>query len=126
MILTCILVTMTKRHKITLNVYLQLKIRCLLSSSNIACQERNATIIHSVLSTISTKSTKSNYYKLLHLYLSGLRHLHNQLYYKYHGTVLSRKIENTAVGIRHADHVTPSFHKSWQSLSRQAAVARPV
>jgi hypothetical protein len=34
------------------------------------------------------------------------------------------KIENTAVGIRHADHVAPSFHKSWQSLRRQAAVAQ--
>jgi hypothetical protein len=36
------------------------------------------------------------------------------------------KIENTAVGIRHADHVAPSIHKSWQSLRRQAAVARSV
>jgi hypothetical protein len=33
------------------------------------------------------------------------------------------KIENTAVGIRHADHVTPSIRKSWQSLHRQAMVA---
>jgi hypothetical protein len=36
------------------------------------------------------------------------------------------KTENTAVGIRHADHVSPSIRKSWQSLRRQAAVARPV
>jgi hypothetical protein len=34
--------------------------------------------------------------------------------------------ENTAVGIRHADHVAPSIRKSCQSLRRQAAVARPV
>jgi hypothetical protein len=32
----------------------------------------------------------------------------------------------TAVGIRHADHVAPFIHKSWQSLRRQAAVARSV
>jgi hypothetical protein len=37
------------------------------------------------------------------------------------GELLDRKvaasleIENTAVGIRHADHVAPSIHKSWQS-----------
>jgi hypothetical protein len=37
-----------------------------------------------------------------------------------------QKTENTAVGIRHADHVTPSIRKSWQSLRRQAAVARSV
>jgi hypothetical protein len=37
-----------------------------------------------------------------------------------------RRTENTAVGIRHADHVAPSIHKSWQSLRRQAAVARLV
>jgi hypothetical protein len=36
------------------------------------------------------------------------------------------KTENTAVGIRHADHVAPSIRKSWQSLPRQAAVARSV
>jgi hypothetical protein len=36
------------------------------------------------------------------------------------------KTENTAVGIRHADHVEPSIRKSWQSLRRQAAVARSV
>jgi hypothetical protein len=36
------------------------------------------------------------------------------------------KIENTAVGIRHADHVAPSIRKSWQSLRRQAVVARSV
>jgi hypothetical protein len=28
--------------------------------------------------------------------------------------------------IRHADHVAPSIRKSWQSLRRQAAVARSV
>jgi hypothetical protein len=31
-----------------------------------------------------------------------------------------QKTENTAVGIRHADHIAPSIRKSWQSLSRQA------
>jgi hypothetical protein len=36
------------------------------------------------------------------------------------------KIENTALEIRHADHVAPSIRKSWQSLRRQAAVARSV
>jgi hypothetical protein len=36
------------------------------------------------------------------------------------------KTENTAIGIRHADHVAPSIRKSWQSLHRQAAVARSV
>jgi hypothetical protein len=36
------------------------------------------------------------------------------------------EIENTAVGIRYADHVAPSIRKSWQSLRRQAAVARSV
>jgi hypothetical protein len=34
--------------------------------------------------------------------------------------------ENTAGGIRHADHVAPSIRKSWQSLRRQAAAARSV
>jgi hypothetical protein len=37
-----------------------------------------------------------------------------------------KKTENTAVGIRHADHMAPSIRKSWQSLRRQAAVARSV
>jgi hypothetical protein len=36
------------------------------------------------------------------------------------------KTENTAVGIRHADHVAPFIRKSWQSLRREAAVARSV
>jgi hypothetical protein len=36
------------------------------------------------------------------------------------------KTENTAVGIRHADHVALCIRKSWQSLRRQAAVARSV
>jgi hypothetical protein len=36
------------------------------------------------------------------------------------------KPENTAVGIRHADHVAPSIRKSWQSLRREAAVAWSV
>jgi hypothetical protein len=36
------------------------------------------------------------------------------------------KTENTAVGVRHADHVAPFIRKSWQSLRRQAAVARLV
>jgi hypothetical protein len=40
--------------------------------------------------------------------------------------LLSRKAENTAVGIRHANHVAPFIRKSWQSLLRQAAVAWSV
>jgi hypothetical protein len=36
------------------------------------------------------------------------------------------KTENTAVGIRHADHIAPSIRKRWQLLRRQAAVARSV
>jgi hypothetical protein len=36
------------------------------------------------------------------------------------------KTKNTAVGIRHVDHVALSIRKSWQSLRRQAAVARSV
>jgi hypothetical protein len=36
------------------------------------------------------------------------------------------KTENTAGGIRHADHVAPSIRTSWQSLCRQAAVGRSV
>jgi hypothetical protein len=36
------------------------------------------------------------------------------------------KTENTAVGIRHADHVAPFIRKSWQSLRRQAAVSQSV
>jgi hypothetical protein len=38
--------------------------------------------------------------------------------------LLDRKV--AAVRIRHADHVAPFIRKSWQSLRRQAAVARPV
>jgi hypothetical protein len=37
-----------------------------------------------------------------------------------------QKTENTAVGVRHTDHVAPSIRKNWQSLRRQAAVARSV
>jgi hypothetical protein len=37
-----------------------------------------------------------------------------------------QKIENTAVGIHHTDHVAPSIRKSWLSLRRQAAVAQSV
>jgi hypothetical protein len=37
-----------------------------------------------------------------------------------------KKTKNTAVGIRYADHVAPFIRKSWQSLRRQAAVARSV
>jgi hypothetical protein len=37
-----------------------------------------------------------------------------------------QKTENTAGGIHHADHVAPSILTSWQSLRRQAAVARSV
>jgi hypothetical protein len=36
------------------------------------------------------------------------------------------KTENTAIGIRHADHVAPFIRKSWQSFRRQAAVSRSV
>jgi hypothetical protein len=36
------------------------------------------------------------------------------------------KTKNTAVGIRHADHVAPSIRKRWQSVRRQAEVARSV
>jgi hypothetical protein len=36
------------------------------------------------------------------------------------------KTENTVVGTHHADHVAPFIRKSWQSLRRQAAVARSV
>jgi hypothetical protein len=39
---------------------------------------------------------------------------------------LVQKTKNTAVGIRHVDHVAPSIRKSWQSLRRQTAVARAV
>jgi hypothetical protein len=34
--------------------------------------------------------------------------------------------ENTAVEIRHADHVAPSIRKRWHLLCRQAAFARSV
>jgi hypothetical protein len=37
-----------------------------------------------------------------------------------------KKTENTAVGIRHADHVAPFIRKSWKPLRREAAVARSV
>jgi hypothetical protein len=37
-----------------------------------------------------------------------------------------QKTKNTTVGIRRADHVAPSIRKSWQSIRRQAAVARSV
>jgi hypothetical protein len=36
------------------------------------------------------------------------------------------KTENAAVGIRHVDHEAPFIRKSWQSLRREAAVARSV
>jgi hypothetical protein len=36
------------------------------------------------------------------------------------------KTENTAVGIRHTDHVAPSIRKSWQPLRREVAVTRSV
>jgi hypothetical protein len=36
------------------------------------------------------------------------------------------KTENTAVRIRHADHVAPSIRKCYQSFRRQAAVARSI
>jgi hypothetical protein len=37
-----------------------------------------------------------------------------------------QKTESTAVGISHADHVASFISNSWQSLRRQAAVARSV
>jgi hypothetical protein len=36
------------------------------------------------------------------------------------------KTENMAVGFRHDEHVATFIRKSWQSLRRQAAVARSV
>jgi hypothetical protein len=36
------------------------------------------------------------------------------------------KTEIMVVGIRHADHATPSIRKSWHELSRQAVVARSI
>jgi hypothetical protein len=36
------------------------------------------------------------------------------------------KIANTAIGIRHTDHVALYIRKSWQSLRRQTAVALSV
>jgi hypothetical protein len=36
------------------------------------------------------------------------------------------KTENTAVGIRHADHVAPFIRKGWQPLCREAVVAQSV
>jgi hypothetical protein len=38
----------------------------------------------------------------------------------------SRKLRLTTVGIRCADHATPSICKSWHYLPQQAAVARSV
>jgi hypothetical protein len=50
-----------------------------------------------------------------------------QLYTWTLGELLDRKVaapvyktENTAVGIRHADHVAPYISKSWQSLRRHS------
>jgi hypothetical protein len=37
-----------------------------------------------------------------------------------------KKVEDTAIGIRHADDATPSLRKTWHWLSLQAAVARSV
>jgi hypothetical protein len=34
------------------------------------------------------------------------------------------KIENAAVGIRHADHVAPSIRKSWQSADKRRSLGR--
>jgi hypothetical protein len=45
--------------------------------------------------------------------------------YKSSGSCLENR-ENTAGGIPHADHVARSIRTSWQSLRRQAAVARSV
>jgi hypothetical protein len=36
------------------------------------------------------------------------------------------KTENTAAEICHAEHLAPSIRRNWQSLRRQAAVARSV
>jgi hypothetical protein len=41
-------------------------------------------------------------------------------------TVPVYKTEDTAGGIRHADHVAPCIRKRWHSLRRQAAVAQSV
>jgi hypothetical protein len=38
----------------------------------------------------------------------------------------SRKSRLTAVGIRCADHATPSIRKSWHQLRRQSTVALSV
>jgi hypothetical protein len=38
----------------------------------------------------------------------------------------SRKPKLTAVGVRWADHATPSIRKSWHYFRRHAAVARSV
>jgi hypothetical protein len=37
-----------------------------------------------------------------------------------------KKTKLTAVGIRRADHATPSIRKSWHELRQQTAVARSV
>jgi hypothetical protein len=37
-----------------------------------------------------------------------------------------KKTENTAIGIRQADHVAPSIRRSWHQLRQQAAVAWSV
>jgi hypothetical protein len=36
------------------------------------------------------------------------------------------KTENTAIGIRHPDHMAPSIRKTWHEHRRQAAVAQSV
>jgi hypothetical protein len=41
-------------------------------------------------------------------------------------SILVKKTEIAATGIRRADHLTTSIHKSWHQLRRQAAVARLV
>jgi hypothetical protein len=49
-----------------------------------------------------------------------------EIYFVDEPRTLHYGIENTAVEFRHADHVAPSIPKRWQSLRRQAAVARSV
>jgi hypothetical protein len=40
-----------------------------------------------------------------------------------YSTDIVQETENTAVGIRHADHVAPSIRKSWQS-GRSVGIVR--
>jgi hypothetical protein len=57
--------------------------------------------------------------------LSLVRIIEELLEWKSSGPGLENR-NLTAVGIRCTDHVTPSTHKSWHQLRREAAVARSV